>query len=43
MYSKETMKVLNKIAKKMFGCKFNDLDPDDQDAVYCYAEDNELL
>lgn len=43
MYSKEEMKVLNKLAKKVYGCKFDDLDFDDQDAIYCMAEDNGLL
>jgi hypothetical protein len=40
MYSKEEMKVLNQIAKDWHGCKFNDLDFEEQDAIYCYAEDN---
>lgn len=43
MYSKEEMKVLNKIAKDWHGCKFNDLDFEEQDTIYCYAEDNGLL
>ena len=43
MYSKEEMKVLNKIAKDFFGCKFKDLDFEEQDEIYCYAEDNGLL
>ncbi len=43
MYSKEELKVLNKLAKKTFGCKFAELDFEDQDAVYCMAEDKGLL
>lgn len=43
MYSKEEMKVLNKVAKDLYGCKFNELDFEDQDEIYCYAEDNGLL
>ena len=43
MYSKEDMKVLNRIAKDWHSCKFNDLDFEEQDAIYCYAEDNGLL
>ena len=43
MYSKEELKVLNRIAKDLYGCKFSDLDFKDQDAIYCYAEDNGLL
>ena len=43
MYSKEEMKVLNKVAKDFYGCKFNDLDFEEQDEIYCYAEDNGLL
>ena len=40
---KEEMKVLNKVAKDLYGCKFNELDFEDQDEIYCYAEDNGLL
>ena len=43
MYSKAEMKVLNKIAKEMHGCKFTDLDFEEQDAIYCYAEDNGMM
>ena len=43
MYSAEEMKVLNKIAKDWYGCKFKDLNSEEQDEVYCYAEDNNLL
>lgn len=43
MYTAKEMKVLDKIAKEWFGCKFNSLDYEDQDEVYCYAADNELL
>lgn len=43
MYSKEELKVRNKLAKKVYVCKFDDLDFDDQDAIYCMAEDNGLL
>ena len=43
MYSKEEMKVLNKIAKDWHGCNFNDLDLEEQDMIYCYAEDHDLL
>lgn len=43
MYSKEEMKALDKLAKKTFGCKFNELDEEDKDAIYCMAADNGLL
>ena len=43
MYSKDELKVLNKIAKDWHGCKFSDLDFDEQDEIYCYVEENELL
>ena len=43
MYSKEELKVLDKVAKEMFGISFRALDEEDQDAVYCYAADNGLL
>ncbi len=43
MYTNEEMKVLNKIAKDWFGCEFNSLGFEDQDAIYCYAEENDLL
>lgn len=43
MYSKREMKVLNKIAKEWFGCEFNDLDFEDQDEIYCYAADREMV
>ena len=43
MYSKEEMKVLNKLAKEIFGVSFKSLDEDDQDYLYCYAEDNGLI
>ena len=33
MYSKEEMKVLNKVAKDFYGCKFNDLDFEEQDEI----------
>lgn len=43
MYTDEEMRVLNKLAKKFYGCKFKDLDEEEQDEIYCYAEDNELF
>jgi len=43
MYTKEEMKVLDNIAMEWHGCNFNDLDFEEQDEIYCYAEDNELL
>ena len=43
MYSKEEMKVLNKIANDWHGCNFSDLDYEEQDMIYCYAEDHDLL
>ena len=43
MYSKEEMKVLSRPAKEIYGCKFNDPDFEEQDGIYCYAEDNDLL
>lgn len=39
-YSNEEMKVLNKIAKEWFGCKFEELNFEEQDQIYCYAEEN---
>ena len=43
MYSNSEMKILNKIAKEMHGCSFTDLDFEEQDMIYCYAEDNGLI
>ncbi len=43
MYSKEELKVLNKLAKKVYGLKFTALDSDDQDAIYCMSEEKGLL
>ncbi len=42
-YTKEEMKVLNKIAKDWFGCNFTDLGFKEQDQIYCYAEENYLF
>ena len=43
MYSKEEMKVLNKLAKEIYGCKFSDLDFEEQDEIYCMAEETGRL
>lgn len=43
MYSKEELKVLNNLAKEVYGCGFEALDYDDQDAIYCMAEDEGLM
>jgi hypothetical protein len=43
MYTKKEMKVLNKIAQDWIGANFNDLDFEQQDEIYSYAEDNGLL
>ena len=40
MYGKDEMKVLNKAAKEIYGCKFSDLDYEEQDEIYCYCEEN---
>ena len=45
-YSKEELKVLNRIAKDWMGCTYRQLleeDPEEADNVYCYAEENGLL
>lgn len=39
MTNKE-MKVLNKIANEWFGCDYDNLDYEEQDQIYCYAEEN---
>lgn len=31
------------VTKDLYGCKFSDLDFEEQDAIYYYAEDNGLL
>ena len=43
MYSSEELKTLNQIALDWHGCGFSELDFEEQDAIYCYAEDNGLL
>jgi len=43
MYTKEEMKVLNKLAKEIHGCKFSDLDYEEQDEIYCMAEETGRL
>lgn len=40
MYTKKEMEVLNKVARDWFGCDFDDLDFEDQDQIYCYAEEH---
>ena len=39
-YTTEEMKTLNKIANEWYGADFDELDYEDQDSVYCYAEEN---
>lgn len=41
--SRKDMRVLNKIAREQYGCKFNDLDILEQDEVFLYAEANWLV
>lgn len=36
----EEMVVLERVAKDLFGCRYSDLDYEDQDFVYCYAQEN---
>ena len=43
MYSNDELEVLNRIANDWHGCSFSELDFEEQDAIYCYAEDNGLL
>ena len=43
MFSDEEMAVLNRLAKDIFGCRYNDLDYEDRDFVYCYAEDHGMM
>ncbi len=38
-YSKEEMKVLEKLAQEIFGMSFDELDDDDQDYVYCMSQE----
>lgn len=40
MFTKEEMEVLDQIANDWFGCEYNELDAEDQDDIYCYAEEN---
>lgn len=40
MYTNEEKTVLNKIARDWFGCDFDDLGFEDQDQIYCYAEEH---
>ena len=45
-YTKEELKVLNKIAKDWMGYTFKQLlkeDPEEADNIYCYAEENEMI
>lgn len=39
-FTKEELKVLNKVAKEVFGIAYKDLDDEDKDYIYCYAEEN---
>ena len=34
------MKILNEIANEWFGCNYDELNHEDQDQIYCYAEEN---
>lgn len=43
MYTPEEMAVLDKIARDLHGCAFNALDFEEQDALYCYAEEAGLF
>ena len=43
MYSNEEMYVLNKMAKELFGCYYNQLDDEDKDMLYCIAADNGMI
>ena len=43
MYTPEELKVLDRIAEQQIGWKFEELDFEDQDMIYCFAEDNGLL
>ena len=38
-YTKSELKKLNKMAKELFGCKFSDLNLEDQDELYCMMEE----
>ena len=43
MYTKAELKVLDRLSLALHGCRFEELDTEEQDALYCYAEDNELF
>lgn len=43
IYSKEELAVLDNLAMAIFGCHFNRLGWEEQDDLYCYMEDMELV
>ena len=36
----DEMVVLNRVAMEIFGCRYSDLNYEDQDFVYCYVEEH---
>ena len=36
----EEMVVLERVAQELFGCRYSDLNYEDQDFVYCYVQEN---
>lgn len=41
--TKEEIKVLDKVAKDLYGCTYSQLDFEKQDEVYILAEENGLM
>lgn len=41
--TKEEIKVLDRVSKDIYGCKYSELDFEKQDEIYVIAEENGLM
>lgn len=39
-FTKEELKKLDKVANMIYGCNYKELDLEERDEIYCYAEEN---